>query len=636
MRTIRRFYFYAVAFISLEVVLWGLIGLLRSVFVSSVIGGSATRLAESLALILVGMPVFGLHWGVVQRDARREMDEHNSGLRAFFLYAVLLSTIIPAIQSFLAVINRLFLDASHLSRLAAVVGGQQNWSDNLIALLMNILIATYFITVLRLDWKQITIRESFNNVRRIYRYIWVLYGLGLTIAGVQQILLFILQIPPSTFGALLRADFINGLALTLVGTPLWVWAWKTVQDSLLEPAEHGSLLRLGLLYVLSLVGVITVLTSGGIALDLLLRQFLGEKMLSPDFVQRLSSPLSIGIPLAGVWSYYGHWLARSMNEVPDAPRRSGMRRLYAYILSAIGVGAAFVGLRMVLAFVVDASLGGQAWGGTLRLSLAAALSTLGVALPLWLMTWRPMQSEALSSGDAGDHARRSLVRRFYIYLALFASVIGGMTSAGILVYLLLSALLGGGASNVLQGSLKALETLALFILLGVYHGLTLRKDGETTGRALSEKHASYPVLIFDPGDGFGPALLTVIQKASPRLPAGLQPIDQPVADSAKPSAVVLPSDVALDPPAELRVWLENFKGTRLVVPRALGNWTLVGQPVRMPVNQAAQILRQLAEGQELRASATPAWLIAIYIVAGLISLPMLVSLVGTFISASMR
>ena len=665
MRTIRRLYFYAVAFISLEVVLWGLIGLLRSIFVPAVIGGNATRLAEALALILVGMPVFGLHWWVAQRDARRDMDEHASGIRAFFLYAVLLSTLIPVIQSFLAVINRLFLEANHLSRLAAVVGSQQTWSDNLIALLMNALIASYFVTVLRADWKQITLevvpvpargKETFVNVRRISRYLWVLYGLLLTVTGVQQILTFILQIPPSTFGSLLRANFINGLALTLVGTPVWVWAWKTVQDSLSEPAERESLLRLGLLYALSLGGVITVLTSGGIVLYLLLRQILGEKMLLQTFVQQISGPLSIGVPLAGVWAYYGNWLTRSMSrapspvpepglprgnrdylagigtttsEVPDAPRRSGMRRLYSYILSAIGLGAAFIGLRMVLAFVVDALLGGQAWGGTLRLSLTAALATLGVGLPLWLLTWRPMQAEALSSGDGGDHARRSLVRKIYLYLALFVSVIGGMISAGSLVYLLLKALLGGGASNVLQGSLKALEILVLFVLLGVYHGLTLGKDGKTAGRALTEKHAAFATLIFDVENGtFGPAMLAAVQKQTPRLPAALQLVGQPVAIETAPQAVILQADLALDPPESLRTWLVKFNGSRLVVPRAAAGWVWVGS-AQADLNQAALALRQLAEGQEVRQKASVSGsMIFLYVIAGLFGLEVLGLLVS--------
>jgi hypothetical protein len=144
------------------------------------------------------------------------------------------------------------------------------------------------------------------------------------------------------------------------------------------------------------------------------------------------------------------------------------------------------------------------------------------------------------------------------------------------------------------------------------------------------------VLIFDPGDGFGPALLAALQKATPNLPAMLQAVDQPVADSAKALAVVLPSDLALDLPASLRKWLEKYTGIRLVVPRPAGKWTLVGQPARLPVNQTVQCLRQLAEGQELRASGAPGWLIAVYIVAALVGLPILVSLIGTLVSAFIR
>jgi hypothetical protein len=131
-------------------------------------------------------------------------------------------------------------------------------------------------------------------------------------------------------------------------------------------------------------------------------------------------------------------------------------------------------------------------------------------------------------------------------------------------------------------------------------------------------------------------MLAAVQKQTPRLPAALQAVDQPVADSARPLAVVLPSDLALDPPASLRKWLDKFNGTRLVVPRPAGRWTLVGQPARLPVNQTAQTLRQLAEGQELRASGTPGWLIAVYIVAALVGLPILVSLIGTLVSAFMQ
>ena len=45
MNTIRRLYLYAVAFISLEVITWGLISLARSIFSGDQIGSDAAQLA---------------------------------------------------------------------------------------------------------------------------------------------------------------------------------------------------------------------------------------------------------------------------------------------------------------------------------------------------------------------------------------------------------------------------------------------------------------------------------------------------------------------------------------------------------------------------------------------------------------
>ena len=56
MKSIRRLYFYLVAFISIEIVLWGLVGLLRSV-ANDTIAGGADALAQALALILPFRPI---------------------------------------------------------------------------------------------------------------------------------------------------------------------------------------------------------------------------------------------------------------------------------------------------------------------------------------------------------------------------------------------------------------------------------------------------------------------------------------------------------------------------------------------------------------------------------------------------
>ena len=77
MRTIRRLYVYLTAFISLEVVVWGVIGLVRSMVAGKLIGSGASQLASALSLIAVGVPVFLLHWWLAQRTISDD-EEHFS------------------------------------------------------------------------------------------------------------------------------------------------------------------------------------------------------------------------------------------------------------------------------------------------------------------------------------------------------------------------------------------------------------------------------------------------------------------------------------------------------------------------------------------------------------------------------
>ena len=234
MRTVRRVYLYAVALISLEVVLWGLVWLARSIFCSqNTVCGGTNVLAEGLALVVVGIPFFGVHWFFAQRFAHQDMDERASGIRATFLYGVLFGTLIPVVQNILALVNRPALTAFRLSSARSFVGGQQIWSDNLIAILMNLLAAAYIYTVLRADWKVIQPKESFANLRRVYRWFWVLYGLGLTVAGLNQLIRFVLNFNMAQLSVELQRYWaVNGTVLTLVGVPIWVYSWLTIQRSL--------------------------------------------------------------------------------------------------------------------------------------------------------------------------------------------------------------------------------------------------------------------------------------------------------------------------------------------------------------------------------------------------------------------
>ncbi|MFN8435852.1 MAG: DUF5671 domain-containing protein, partial [Anaerolineales bacterium] len=434
MKTIRRLYFYVVAAISIEVVLWGIIGLLRSILGTQYISDNPTTLASALALIFVGVPIFLIHWGWAQNVSSKDSEEHSASIRAVFLYGILLGTLIPVVQNLLALINRTFLSTVHLSSYRAVVGGYQTWMDNLIAIIINLLIAAYFWNVLRSNWKTLTEPESFAEVRRLYRFVWVLYGLLMAVYGVQQAIAYAFSFPTGLLGEVGRETAVNAIALMVIGTPIWYYTWRLLQDALTDTEEKESYLRLGLLYLLTLGGILVFLFSCGDLLYLIFLQVLGDGKSASEFIRELGGALSVTVPFGVVWAYYSKWLNQQFAFDENLPRRAGKHRLYIYILSFVGLTATTGGLISLFGVLIDLTLGNRYLSDSgMREPLAGAFASLLVGLPLWLLNWRVVQSQALADSDLGDHARRSVIRKAYLYLELFATVIGGMVSAGFLV-----------------------------------------------------------------------------------------------------------------------------------------------------------------------------------------------------------
>ena len=235
MKTIRRLYFYAVAFISIEVVIWGIISLLRSIFTANKIVDSASTLAQALSLILVGVPIFLVHWLWAQRVSAKDDEEKTATLRAIFLYGILLATLIPVVQNLLALISRTFLSTANLYVSRAIVGGSQTWIDNLIAIVINLLIAAYFWNILKDEWRTLPETENFAEIRRLYRFIWMLYGLLMVVYGAQQALDYAFTLSTqNVLGVMGRETVVNAIALLVVGVPIWYFSWRILQDVLPE------------------------------------------------------------------------------------------------------------------------------------------------------------------------------------------------------------------------------------------------------------------------------------------------------------------------------------------------------------------------------------------------------------------
>jgi hypothetical protein len=625
MKSIRRLYFYLVAFISIEIVLWGLINLLRSI-VDETISGGADTLAQALALILVGVPIFLIHWLWAQRAAARDEEEKTATIRAVFFYAILLVTLIPVAQNLLSFIDRSLVQATGLGTGRAFRAfSEQTLADNLIAIVMNGIVAIYFWTVLRGEWETLPEKENFIEVRRLYRYIWMLYGLLLTIFGAQQILRFLFYVPGAVLGELGREVVVNGVALLVVGTPIWVYSWRVIQDSLVDPAEMGSALRLGILYLLALGGVITVITTAAMVVNATLTWLLGAAWTFRDFIQQIGGPISIGVPLAIVWAYYGYWLNRHIEAIGDIVRQAAMKRLYNYILAFIGLVVAFIGVARLFSFIIDMATGfGVFMTDTTRRTLASSLASLLVGLPLWLMMWQPMQVEALAQGEMGDHARRSVVRKTYLYLVLFASVIGGMATAVGLIYQIITVLLGGDAgSGFVNDILNFLQLLFLFGVVLIYHLKVLREDGASRVNALVERSSGYSVLIVDSGNGFVESVRAALMKLGSQVQVTVTNPQESPKGSFR--AILLSGSLAVDAPE----WIRSFRGRRIVVQSDSNDIVWAETAVH-----AAQSLQQLAEGQEIhkqKIGRSP-WTIIVYIFAALFMLQLLFILFALGIS----
>lgn len=617
MKTIRRLYFYAVAFISIEVVLWGMIGLLRSILNQSEITSGVTTLAQALSLILVGVPIFLVHWLWAQNVSNKEEEEKSASVRAIFLYGILLATLIPVVQNLLALINRTFLSTANLESYRAITGGYQTWSDNLLAIIINLLVVAYFWSVLKQNWQTLSEKENFSEIRRLYRFVWVLYGLLMTVYGAQLALDFIFTLPSEVLGSLGRESVVNAVALLVIGSPIWIYSWRLLQDALVDSAERESYLRLGILYLLTLGSAIIVLTAGGNLIYRSLLQLTGSGETWSNFLQEIGGPISLGLPFGVIWAYYGKWLRQQFNFDENLPSRESKQRLFYYLLSVLGLAVTVSGLLALFPLIIDLVTGDSYLSNSgFSAPLSASFALLLVGIPTWLLTWYPMQNQAVASGDLSDHARRSVIRKFYLYLVLFASVIGGMGSAGILIFTIINSALGGDSNDLLKTILVSSMSLILFVVLLLYHLSALRKDTESKTDVLEEKQSNYQVLVFDHNGSFGESVKAMFAKRAPKVPVTIVNANEKISAEIKADAIVLPASLAVNTPENVEAWIRSFNGNKLIVSdEAAGVFWM------NDFEQAVDSAKAMAEGQEVRPQSakrtTSIWTYVAYVFAGL-------------------
>ena len=640
MKTIRRFYFYLITLISIQVVIWAVVNLLRTIFDTQVLVSAVDWLAGGIAFVAVGVPIFLLHWSIVQRDSGKDEEEATSRIRALFLYALPLATGIPITYAVLAILNRLFNRILNLPITMATIGGSQTDLDNLIAIAANLIVLVYFWRVLQQDWKKQEDHENLQDFRRLHRYIWMLYGLGLLIFGMQQLLRYIFYMPQG-FGRAAESGLSDGFALILVGLPIFWFAWRIIQTSLTDTVERTSSFRLVILYILTFLGVGFSLGALGILLAGVFRWlFAVEIWTIRTFVDQHANSLSVMITLGIVWLYFRKHLWLAILQTEDPLKQAHFQRIYNSILSFAGMVVSFLGLLFLLGTIIENIYRFTLGNNTAMLS--DAFSFLMIGLPLWILFWQNIQHETLSTEEIGIEARKSIIRKVYLYLALFVTVVGTMISTGWWIYGILKAILDTMPTNFWLNFWMQLRMAVLFAVFLVYHLRVLRMDGRISDQEEGFQKGLATILILQsPQASFGEQIIKQLKGNKFPNPITIANPDQIVAEKDIPISdiLVIPASLLLNASEPIHHYLQHYSGKVIVAPHDLENWywhSSTADQQKTIVMDFVVSIQQLSENRPFRpTSRTSPWMIVTYILAGLflllITFILIAALVNLFI-----
>ena len=133
----------------------------------------------------------------------------------------------------------------------------------------------------------------------------------------------------------------------------------------------------------------------------------------------------------------------------------------------------------------------------------------------------------------------------------------------------------------------------------------MQSDGRRVSKALTDKYAAFPVAVFETGEGqFAEGVLSALKAIAPSMPVVVQQVGDPFDESLDSAAVaVIPSTLLTHPPEAVRVWLEQFTGSRLVIPIDEKDWIWAGLTdlsTQDMARQAAKMIAQFAEARDTR------------------------------------
>ena len=373
------------------------------------------------------------------------------------------------------------------------------------------------------------------------------------------------------------------------------------------------------LYCIVFIAAITTVTNVTFILAGGFRRLLALTPSSGD----ISTPLPIIISMSLLWAYHAYVLRLDSANVAEARRQAGIRRLYLYLIAAVGLAAFLVGFSGDLSVLIR-SLSDVYFDEVLQEQLAWFTAAIIAGFPVWVLPWRRVQNEALAQSPEGGEERRSVVRKIYLYFFLFLATMTVLSSTVFIVYRVLSLLLGEfSRGNLIKDIGQAIAFALIGICVWLYHGSVLRRDGQINRRDRAKRLAEWKTIVIDIGAGnFGNAVLEGVSHVLPGVAPKLIHLPLPMEEAGETilSATenIANADVIVGPwtiavaggndgmvNAEVANAVLKSHSRKLLVPIHVEGWdwaSVDSRNIEALVQQTVHAFRQIVEGEEVKAA----------------------------------
>jgi len=646
MSNIRNIYIYLTTAISLNAVTWALIAMLRSLTASGSIRSDREFLAFQIAIIIIGLPIFLIHWLWAQRLAAVDEEEQRAPLRRIYLYFILAVMLTPILA------NTFELFAYRLDELLS--GALIHYTVTVIPLGM---LFYYHQLVLIADTHETPPVGTNARIRRLYHFGFSAAGLWMVTQAVINLLHWFLL--GSTSTSVISRRFLGGITPEItrlvMGLAIWLFFWRWLQTAFFGPRadEKQSIIRKVYLYLVVFISSLSAVGAATAILDGYFRQLLGVSELGSGAGPELGYAVIIGMGV--VWAYHAYVLRGDAAADPDAQRSASVRRAYLYLVAGVGLATFLSGLIGDIMILIDNLTASGSLGSGDKRQLAVATAALIAGLPVWILPWRTAQLEALEEDDAlAASNRRAVARKIYLYFYQFVAV---MSVLGGLIYIVFQILLLVLGVRNSVGLLNELAQALAFTLIGAavlgYHGQVLRADGRLDKGEKTERLQDFNLVLLDNHDGsFGLALKLALAAKFPHLNLTSIGLTKPAAEAldmsikqkdipktlAAADLIVGPWDISVDDDSSASAITKAVVASptvKLLAPRRKEGWDWAGiDPWNDEdlVEQTVQSVTQFLEGDEVKlARGLGLGAIAVLVIAGLCLLSFIFSLVGNLL-----